>query len=85
MARKTETPVAPKTPLGQARAALQAGNTRLAHKLASEAAATGPEGEREEAQKLERSLAPDPQPLMVVAAVLILIIVAAWLAILRKH
>jgi hypothetical protein len=85
MARKTETPVAPKTPLGQARAALQAGNVKLAHKLAAEAAATGPEAEREEARQLVRSLSPDPQPLIVVAAVLILIIIAAWLAILRKH
>ncbi|HEY2027936.1 MAG TPA: hypothetical protein VGH20_01895 [Myxococcales bacterium] len=85
MARKTETPVAPKTPLGQARAALQAGNVRLAHKLAAEAAATGPAAEREEARQLVRSLSPDPQPLLVVAAVLILIIIAAWLAILRHH
>jgi hypothetical protein len=85
MARKTETPVAPKTPLGQARAALRLGNVRLAHKLASEAAANGPEAEREEARQLLRSLAPDPQPLLVVAAVLILIIIAAWLAILRHH
>jgi hypothetical protein len=85
MARKTETPVAPKTPLGQARAALQVGNVRLARKLAAEAAATGPEGERDEARQLAQSLSPDPQPLIVVAAVLILIIIAAWLAILRKH
>jgi hypothetical protein len=88
MARKSkaeEAGVAQQSPLKRARWALQAGNVRLARQLAAQAAAGGPEAERDEARKLAKSLEPDPQPLLVVGAVLILIIVAAWLAILRQH
>jgi hypothetical protein len=87
MARKSKGDVAeaPKrTPLGQARAAYEAGNVRLARKLA-EAAAAGPEAERDEARRFLEATAPDRQALLTVAAVLVLIIVAAWLAILRHH
>jgi hypothetical protein len=86
MARKSkadEAGVSQQSPLRRARAALAAGNARRARQLAAEAAASGPEPERAEARKLAQQLEPDLQPLLVVGAVLILIIVAAWLAILR--
>jgi hypothetical protein len=88
MARKSkadEAGVSGQSPLRRARAALVAGNARQARQLAAEAASTGPAAEREEGRKLAQQLEPDPQPLLVVGAVLILIIVAAWLAILRHH
>jgi FimV-like protein len=86
MARKSkaEEPSA-LTPFAKARMALESGDARRARKLASEAAASGPENERDEARKLLTRLEPDPQPLLVAAAVLILIIIAAWLAILRTR
>jgi hypothetical protein len=88
MARKSkalEASVSRGTPLSRARAALQAGNARLARQLAEEAAASGPETEREEARVLASQLQPDSVPLLVIGAVLLLIIIAAWLAILRQH
>ena len=86
MARKSKAPevsVSHGTPLSRARAALQAGNARLARQLADEAATSGPESEREEGRELSAQLRPDSVPLLVIGAVLILIIIAAWLAILR--
>jgi hypothetical protein len=88
MARKSkvlEAGAAQRSPLERARAALVAGNARAARQLADEAAANGPEAEREEARALAGQLAPDFTPLLVISGVLILIIVAAWLAILRHH
>jgi hypothetical protein len=88
MARKSKAldgSVSHGTPLSRARAALQAGNARLAKRLADEAAAAGPESERDEARQLAGQLQPDLQPLLVIGAVLILIIVAAWMAILRHN
>ena len=82
MARKSESG-APRTPLQRAQAALQAGNVRLARQLAEDAAANGPPADREEARRFSRRLDRDLQPILAAAAVLILIILAAWLAILR--
>jgi hypothetical protein len=88
MARKSkalEASVSHGTPLSRARAALQAGNARLARQLADEAATSGPESEREESRKLAAQLQPDSVPLLVIGAVLVLIVMAAWLAILRHN
>ena len=78
-------PPAPASPLARARQALEAGNVRRARKLLSEAAASGPEAERGEAQALLARIEPDRMALLTAAAVLMVIIVAAWLAILRAH
>jgi hypothetical protein len=88
MARKSkvlEAGAAQRTPLERARAALVAGNAKAARQLANEAATSGPEAERDEARALAGQLAPDLQPLLVISGVLVLIIIAAWLAILRQH
>ena len=87
MARKSkvlEASVSHGSPLKRARAALLAGNARLARQLAEEAATSGPEADRDEARALASQLQPDLQPILVIGAVLVLIIIAAWLAILRR-
>ena len=76
---------APATPLGRARWMLEAGDVRRARQYAREAADAGPEGERGEARELLERLQPDRAALLVAAAVLLLIAVAAWVAILRVH
>ena len=88
MARKEKpgagaSPPQPQTPLAKARWALEAGDVRRARQLAAEAAQSGPEPERAESSALLRRLGPDPRALMAVAVVLVLILVAAWLGILR--
>jgi len=89
MARKGRAPPSvasppqPQTPLAKARWALEAGDVRRARELAAEAARTGPEAERAEAQALLQRLGPDLRAVAVAAVVLLLILVAAWLAILR--
>jgi hypothetical protein len=75
----------PQTPLGKARWALEAGDVRRARQLAAEAAQSGSESERAEAKALLARLGPDMRALLVAAAVLVLIIVAAWAAILRAR
>jgi hypothetical protein len=90
MARKDKpaagvSPPQPQTALGKARWALEAGDVRRARQLAAEAARSGPETERPEAEALLRKLGPDPRALLTVGAVLVLIAIAAWLAILRGH
>jgi FimV-like protein len=77
-------PPAPASPLARARQALEVGNLRRARQLLSEAAASGPEAERREAQALLARTDPDRVALLTAAAILIVIIVAAWLA-LRAH
>jgi FimV-like protein len=77
-------PPAAASPLARARQALEAGNLRRARQLLSEAAASGPEAERREAQALLARTDPDRVALLTAAAILIVIIVAAWLA-LRAH
>jgi len=89
MARKDKpaagaSPPQPQTALGKARWALEAGDVRRARQLAAEAARSGPEAERPEAEALLRKLGPDPRALLTVAIVLVLIAIAAWLAILRR-
>jgi hypothetical protein len=78
-------PPAPATPLARARQALEAGNVRRARQLLSEAAATGPDAERREAQEFLARIEPDRLALFTAAAVLVVIILAAWLAILRAR
>jgi hypothetical protein len=76
-------PPQPQTPLAKARWALEAGDLRRARRLASDAARSGPEAERPDAEALLRKLGPDPRALLVAAIVLAMIVIAAWLAILR--
>lgn len=91
MARKTRqaalsaSPSAPPTALGKARFMLEAGDVRRARRYAQEAAGSGPEAERAEARALLERLTPDRGALLVAAGVLVLILIATWLAILRAH
>ena len=91
MARKGKAPPSaasppqPQTPLAKARWSLEAGDVRRARELAAEAARSGPESERAEAEALLRRLGPDMRAIAFAAGVLVLIILAAWLAILRPH
>ncbi|HTO99578.1 MAG TPA: hypothetical protein VMK66_21160 [Myxococcales bacterium] len=91
MARKDRSPAAaasppqPQTPLAKARWALEAGDIRRARSLAAEAARSGPEADRPAAQDLLQRLGPDPRAILTAAAVLVLIVIAAWLAILRRR
>jgi len=73
------------TPLAKARWALEAGDVRRAHQLAAEAARAGPESERAEAEALLRRLGPDTRVIAVAAVVLLMILIAAWVAILRPR
>jgi hypothetical protein len=82
--RVATSPPQPQTPLAKARWALEAGDVRRARQLANDAARSGPESERAEAEALLRKLGPDPRALLVAAIVLVMIVIAAWLAILRK-
>src|SRR5947208_396629 len=82
-ARSVTSPTQLQTPLAKARWALEAGDVRRARQLANEAARSGPESERSEAEALLRKLGPDPRALLVAAIVLVMIVIAAWLAILR--
>jgi hypothetical protein len=81
--RGAASPPQPQTPLAKARWALEAGDIRRTRQLANEAARSGPESERAEAEALLRKLGPDPRALLVAAIVLVMIVIAAWLAILR--
>ena len=81
----TASPPQPQTPLGKARWALEAGDVRRARSLAAEAARSGPEPERAQADALLKRLGPDPRAILVAAAVLVLIVIAAWAAILRAR
>ena len=83
--RRDVTAGPPATALGRARWALEVGDVRRARKLAQEAAQSGPEAERAEAQALLERIAPDRASILVVAGVLLLIAFAAWAAILHRH
>lgn len=78
-------PPQPQTPLAKARWALEAGDVRRARELAAEAARSGPQSDRADAEALLRKLGPDMRAMAVAAAVLLLIVIAAWLAILRQR
>lgn len=80
--QETAAPVV-QTPIAQAKAALARGDVRRARKLAAEAARAASEAERGEARALLERTRPDPQSLLAVGAVLALILVALWAAILR--
>src|SRR6185312_1436432 len=75
----------PVSPLDKARWSLEAGDVRRARSLAEEAARSGPEGDRAEAERLLARLRPDPVALLIVAGVLVLIVIAAWAALLRTR
>ena len=75
----------PASALAKARQVLDEGNVRRAREYAQEAASTGPEAERGEARALLDRLAPDRTVLLVIGGVLLLIVLAAWAAILRTH
>jgi hypothetical protein len=68
----------------RARQALEAGNVRRARQLLAEVVASGPEGDRRDAQALLARIEADRVALLTAAAILIVIIVAAWLA-MRAH
>jgi hypothetical protein len=91
MAKKARPPAAAaspanlQTPLAKARWALEAGNVRRARSLAAEAARSGPEAERADADHLFELLGPDPRAILTAAMVLVLIVIAAWAAILRQR
>lgn len=78
-------PPQPQTPLAKARWALEAGDIRRSRSLAAEAARSGPEAERAEAEALLKRLGPDPRAILTAAVVLVLIVIAAWAAILRQR
>jgi hypothetical protein len=78
-------PPQPQTPLAKARWALEAGDVRRARELAAEAARVGPESERAEAEALLRRLGPDMRAIAVAAVVLLMILIAAWVTILRPR
>ena len=69
--------------LGKARWMLELGDVRRARELAGQAAGSGSEVEKEEARALLERLAPDRGILLAAAAVLALIVLATWMAILR--
>ncbi|MFN2547057.1 MAG: hypothetical protein ABR567_06485 [Myxococcales bacterium] len=73
----------PSTPLGRARWLLEVGDVRRARQAAAAAADSGPEPERAEARALLDRLRPDRNSILTVAVVLLLILFAAWAAILR--
>jgi hypothetical protein len=91
MAKKARPPAAaaspaqPQTPLAKARWSLEAGDIRRARALATEAARSGPEDERADAADLAKRLGPDPRAILTAAVVLVLIVIAAWAAILRTR
>jgi FimV-like protein len=74
---------APASLLARARVALERGEVRGARRMLEEAIASGPPGEREEAQRLLHRTRPDPRALLTVVLVLLLILFAAWAGILR--
>ena len=84
-AERKPDPAVPASPLARARWAMEAGDVRRARALAEEAALSGPEAERAEAQKLLARLGPDPAALLVASLVLLVIVLAAWAALLRAH
>ena len=69
--------------LNGARAAVSRGDLRAARRLASEAARTGPEADRQAAQRLLASLGPDPAALLAATLVLLALALTAWLTLFR--
>jgi FimV-like protein len=69
--------------LNGARAAVSRGDIRTARRLASEAARTGTEADRQAAQRLLASLGPDPAALLAAGLVLFALALTAWLTLFR--
>lgn len=84
-AARGASPAAPATALGKARWMLEAGDVRRAREYARQAASAGTEAEQAEGRALLELLKPDRAALLVIGGVLLLIVLAAWLAILRTH
>ena len=91
MARKNKqtgdraAPAAPDGALGKARFMLESGDVRRARQYAEEAAANGSEAEKAEARALLDHIRPDRTAIVTVGIVLLMILFAAWIAILRAH
>jgi hypothetical protein len=83
--RQTNEPAAPMGPLGKARFMLEAGDVRRARHYAEEAASSGTDAEKADARVFLEHIQPDRAALLTVAIVLLMIMFAAWTAILRPH
>jgi FimV-like protein len=83
MARKKAEMQAPASGLARARETLERGNVRRAREILAEVAASGPESEREQARQLLERTGPDRVALLTIAGVFLVILIAAWVAILR--
>lgn len=83
--KPAEAKAEPATPLARAKWSMEVGDVRRARELAREAARTGAEADRAEAERMLARLRPDPVALLTVAAVLVLIVLALWAAILRAR
>ena len=64
---------------------LESGDVRRARRYAEEAAATGSEADKAEARALLDRIRPDRTAMFTVAVVLLMILFAAWMAILRAR
>ena len=64
---------------------LQLGDVRRARAFAAEAAGSGSEADKTDARALLDRLGPDRDAMLAAAAVLALVMVAAWVAILHAH
>ena len=73
----------PASALVRARHSLDAGNVRRARAEAAESLRSGPDADKAPAQALLARLAPDQGALLAAAAVLLVVLFAAWAAILR--
>ena len=77
-------PSPPRGPLAEAEAAFARGDARSGRELLRTLIESGPEQDREVARALLERRGPDPQALLVIAVVAILILLALWLAIFRR-
>jgi hypothetical protein len=73
-----------KGPLAEAEAAFSRGDVRAGRELLRKLIETGPAQDRELARALLARRGPDPQALLVIAVVAVLILLALWLAIFRR-
>ena len=72
-------------PLRRAEKALARGNVRAARTLAAQILESGAEGDKAEARSILERSGPDPQSMLVAAAVLTAICLAIWAALLHAH
>ena len=89
MARKNRqqagAPPAPTSAMEKARFMMEAGDVRRARQYALEALSSGSEGDKEQARALLERIRPDRTAMLTVGVVLLMIVIAAWLAILRTR